>query len=399
MNVLMKLFIFIILFNVYSYCIQFDYIKFENTDKNNAILKAEKKNKLYEYVIKYKFEKYGYANDESVNTYLYDTNNEDKQSVIFTNSVYINDNVWLDLNFNYEDSIKKSVDGDVGVLSEDKINQQHSLVKLYFKPNSIFTTNITFEGINKDSNLDINAARYKNLILNDKKEISFNTYLNLDFLDIYTKVYQINSNYNKYYKDIDSDYNKDKDNLTRGIEITFKKDFFDSYLFSTTFFRAKNNYDYIYTKRDSFSKEEIDSISQGVKFSLDKSFYDNLKLATTARFSHDKIRDSDKKYLIGNTVKNRANKQLDVNLEYKIKRVKLFSKFTHMASRYADEKNSEKLGAYTIGTIGSSFYTKLKNGDIKFDFNIRNIFNKKYFIDSDTQGEARSYFLNMIMKF
>ncbi|PHO14413.1 hypothetical protein, partial [Malaciobacter marinus] len=101
-----KLFIFLQFLYVYSYGIQFDYIKLENIDKNNALLKVEKKNKLYEYVIEYKLEKNGYLNDNKLNTNFYDTsfydlNNEDKQSVTFANSLYINDNIWLDLNFNY----------------------------------------------------------------------------------------------------------------------------------------------------------------------------------------------------------------------------------------------------------------------------------------------------------
>ncbi|AXX91536.1 hypothetical protein CPU12_11735 [Malaciobacter molluscorum LMG 25693] len=396
---ILKLFVFLLFSYIYSYCGQLDFIKFENTDKNNAILKAEKKNKLYEYVIKYKFEKFGYTNQDNPNTNFFDTSNEDKQSVIFTNSIYLNDNIWIDLNINYENSLQKKVDGSLGLLSQNRVYKQQSLVKLYFKPNSILTTNLIFEGINKDSDIDINTNRYRNNILNDEKEISFNTYLDLDFIDIYTKFYQTHSNYNKLYKDIDSDYNKNKNNLTRGIELTFEKNFFNSYLISTTFFASTNEYDYLYEKTNSNKKHRIDSLSKGVEFFIEKNFYDNLILSTTARFSSDEIKNSSKKDLIGNRVENKANNQYDIDLEYRLKKFKFFSKLTHISSRYANEKNSEKLNAYTIATLGSSFYTKLKNSNLKFDFNIRNIFNKKYFIDSDTQGENRNYFLNMIMKF
>ncbi|RXJ92768.1 hypothetical protein CRV00_12670 [Malaciobacter molluscorum] len=396
---ILKLFVFLLFSYIYSYCGQLDFIKFENTDKNNAILKAEKKNKLYEYVIKYKFEKFGYTNQDNPNTNFFDTSNEDKQSVIFTNSIYLNDNIWIDLNINYENSLQKKVDGSLGLLSQNRVYKQQSLVKLYFKPNSILTTNLIFKGINKDSDIDINTNRYRNNILNDEKEISFNTYLDLDFIDIYTKFYQTHSNYNKLYKDIDSDYNKNKNNLTRGIELTFEKNFFNSYLISTTFFASTNEYDYLYEKTNSNKKHRIDSLSKGVEFFIEKNFYDNLILSTTARFSSDEIKNSSKKDLIGNRVENKANNQYDIDLEYRLKKFKFFSKLTHISSRYANEKNSEKLNAYTIATLGSSFYTKLKNSNLKFDFNIRNIFNKKYFIDSDTQGENRNYFLNMIMKF
>ncbi|RXJ85993.1 TonB-dependent receptor, partial [Arcobacter sp. CECT 8985] len=210
---------------------------------------------------------------------------------------------------------------------------------------------------------------------------------------------QLNSDYNKFYKDIDSDYMKNKDNITRGIELTFEKDFFESYLISTTFFIANNDYDYIYKKHTSNKKHRINSLSKGLNFSIDKSISDNFKVVTAAKISQNKIKDSNEKYLIGNNVKNKANTQLALNLEYKINKIKLFSRFTHMSSRYANDKNSKKLDPYTIGTIGSSFYTKVKNRDIKFDFNIKNIFNKKYYIDSDTQGDLRNYFFNMIMSF
>lgn len=40
---ILKLFVFLLFSYIYSYCGQLDFIKFENTDKNNAILKAEKK--------------------------------------------------------------------------------------------------------------------------------------------------------------------------------------------------------------------------------------------------------------------------------------------------------------------------------------------------------------------
>lgn len=401
-----KLFIFLQFLYVYSYGIQFDYIKLENIDKNNALLKVEKKNKLYEYVIKYKLEKNGYLNDNKLNTNFYDTNfydlnNEDKQSVTFANSLYINDNIWLDLNFNYEDSLKKSIDNSIGLFSENKIYKQQSLAKLYFKHNSIMTSKLSFESINSNlnSNINIDTNGYRNLILKDKNKVSFDTKLGFDSIDVYTKIYQINDNYNKFYKDIDSDYIKNKNNISRGIELTFEKDFFESYLISSTLFRENNYYDYIYRKSDSNKKEKIDSESQGIKISIIKSFYDNLKLAMLAIISHNKIKNSNRKDLIGNKLKDKAEKQLNMNLEYKIKKIKLFSRLTHMSSRYANENNSKKLDVYTIASIGSSYYTKVKDKDIKFNFDIKNIFNKKYFIDSDTHGESRSYFFNMIMKF
>ncbi|RXJ86831.1 hypothetical protein, partial [Arcobacter sp. CECT 8985] len=187
---LLKLIILILFFSIYSYSDeQFHYLKFENTDKDNAILKVEKKNKLYEYVIKYKFEKHGYINDNDANINFYDRNNEDKQSLIFANSIYINDNIWMDFNFNYENSLKKSIDDSMGLLSENKIYEKQSLVKFYFKPNSILTTNLSFESKNRNSDLDLNTSRYKNIILDDTNKISFNTHLRLDFIDIYTKVY------------------------------------------------------------------------------------------------------------------------------------------------------------------------------------------------------------------
>lgn len=401
-----KLFIFLQFLYVYSYGIQFDYIKLENMDKNNALLKVEKKNKLYEYVIEYKLEKNGYLNDNKLNTNFYDTsfydlNNEDKQSVTFANSLYINDNIWLDLNFNYEDSLKKSIDNSIGLFSENKIYKQQSLAKLYFKQNSIMTSKLSFESINSNlnSNINIDTNGYRNLILKDKNKVSFDTKLGFDSIDVYTKIYQINDNYNKFYKDIDSDYIKNKNNISRGIELTFEKDFFESYLISSTLFRENNYYDYIYRKSDSNKKEKIDSESQGIKISIIKSFYDNLKLAMLAIISHNKIKNSNRKDLIGNKLKDKAEKQLNMNLEYKIKKIKLFSRLTHMSSRYANENNSKKLDVYTIASIGSSYYTKVKDKDIKFNFDIKNIFNKKYFIDSDTHGESRSYFFNMIMKF
>lgn len=396
---ILRVFIFLLFSFIYLYSLEFENIEFESLDENNAVLKAEKKDKFYEYVLKYKFGKYGYTDDEPYITDIFDKENEDKQDITFTNNLYLYDNIWVDLNVDYHDSLEKNK-SDSGVsYSENKIIQQQSFAKLYFKPNSIITTNLTFENKNEDSDFDINNNTYNNFTLNKESKLSFDIGVDLDLIDIYTKFYQANNNFNKFYKDMNSDYIENTNNLTRGVELTFKKDFGKSLSVSTTLFRENNGYDYLYKESSSNTRKRIGSLSQGLKLSIEKSLLDHLKLITSARISDNEITDSNKKELIGKRSKYKAGKQLDVSLEYEVKEMKLFSKFTHLSSRYADEENTNMLDAYTIGSVGSTFYTKINNEDVKVDFNINNVFDKEYYVDSDTKGDSRSYFFNMIMRF
>lgn len=357
-NLLLTFFILLIIPNfLYSKEINYSnpsYVKIKNDDvklikldDENAEFKVEKKQETFKYSIKSLLSKYGYEDSDSTDSYAPSLYNEDLFRVIFSSRIYFYDDIWLDFDMNYKDSSKNILDTTGSLAYKKKSIKQQSVINIFYKPNTFITSNIRFENIN--NNIDYNKFTYQSAKNNNNK-LSFNINTQLDSFTINTSFFQIIRNNNNMYKITDSD-------------------------------------NYLETTQDLYT---------GVELSLSKQLLENIEVSTSAKFINVENRNSN---LADKTPNYSPNKELNFKTGYLYKDIKFISKVTYVADRYSDNLNSDNLDAYTIESVGATFFTKLINEDVKVDFNVRNILNKDYYISYDTKGDLRNYTVNLSMEF
>lgn len=325
-------------------------LKLSSINKNNAQFKVEEKEDYFDYALKYKLSKYGYEDSffDYSNKNFY---NEDIHTLLFSTRIYFDDKVWLNFHLNHSDSSKNKINKAGSIAYKKRSLKEKSVVKLYYKPNSIITSNLSFENINNSIDYDrFTNQSYKET---NNKKLSFNLNGKFDFLTIDSSFYQII-----------------KDN---------------NYL-------SKNS-----SKEEYFKTSE--EIYRGVKLSISKEILENLKITTTAKFASMEILNSNVEKIIGKDPTYLPKKQADFKIEYLYKNISFKTKINHISSRFINGENSEKLPSYTLTNVGASFKTKINNENVKVDLNIRNILNKKYELYSGRQGDSINYFLNFTMKF
>jgi iron complex outermembrane receptor protein len=334
------------------------YPKLKNNDFNwtnlndeNAEFKIEKKQESFNYVLKSELAKYGYEDLDFADNYETSLYNEDFYKFIFSSCVYLYDDVWLNIDINYKDSLRSILDTTGNLAYKKKSIKQESIVRLFYKPNSIITSNISFENIN--NSLDYDKFTYKSYNNSNNNKFSFNVNTKFDFVTINSSFFQIIKDNNYTYRTADS----------------------DNYLQSTQ------------------------ELYRGVELSLSKILLDNLKVTTSGKITNMVISDSNLTRIIGKTPAYVPNRELNLKIEYLFKDVKFTSKVTHVGDRYSNSLNSDKLNSYTIESVGATFFTQLDKEDVKIELNIKNVLNKNYYIYSDTKGDARNYMMNISMKF
>jgi iron complex outermembrane receptor protein len=336
--------------NTYSKLIT-NNLKLVNLDDENAEFKMEKKQETFDYALRYKLGKAGYEDSSYLDYHNQDIYNEDSYNLLFSSSIYLYDYMWLNFNMNYKDSIRSTMDTSGGVAYKKKSVKEESAVKLYFKPNSIIISNISFENLNNSIDYDkfVNQS-FKNT---NNKKLSLNVTSELGFATVNTSFYQIIKDNNYLSLSDESD-------------------------------------DYLQTSEELY---------RGLEFSLSKDLTKDLKVTTTAKVSDIEVLNSNLQELIGNVPTYSPQKELDLKAEYLYKDVKFISKVTYVGSRYSDNLNSEKLNSYAIGSLGAIFFTKINDEDVKVDLSIKNILNKDYYIYSDTKGDSTNFMMNMSMQF
>ncbi len=325
--------------------------KWINLDDENAEFKIEKKQESFNYALKSKLGKYGYEDSDFTDSYITTLYNEDLYRLLFSSSFYLDDDVWLNFNTNYKDSSTSTITSIGGLAYEKKSIKQESNVKLFYKPNSILVTNLSFENINKT--------------------IDYDKFLNKNLED---------SNSNKLSLNVNTK--------------------FDSFTLNSSFFQIikDNNYSYRSTVFDDYLTTSQE-LYKGIELSLSKQLSEDLKVTTSGKLTSVETLDSNLSNLIGKTPTNTPNKELNMKVEYLFKDIKLISKVTHVGSRYSDNLNNDKLDSYTIESVGAIFFTQINNEDVKIDFNVKNLLNKDYYLYSDTKGDSRNYMINLSMEF
>lgn len=336
--------------NTYSKLIANNF-KLVNLDDENAEFKMVKKDEKFDYTLKYKLGKSGYEDNDYLNYSTENFYNEDSYNLIFSSSIYLYDYMWLNFDMNYKDSLRSIMETSGGVAYLKKSTKEESSVGLYFKPNSIIISSISFENLN--TNIDYDKFINQSFKHTNNKKLKFSITSDLDFVNLDTSVYQIFKDNRYLSRNEDSDdYFQNTQELYRGLEIA-----------------------------------------------LSKEITKDLKLTTSAKFSNIEILNSNIEDYEGNVPLYTPQKEFDLKTEYLYKDIKFISKVTYVGSRYIDNINSEKLGSYTIGSLGASFYTKFIDEDAKIDMSIKNILNKDYYIYSDTKGDSTSFMMNMSMPF
>jgi hypothetical protein len=328
-----------------------DDFKWINLDDKNAEFKIEKKQETFNYAINSKLGKYGYEDLDYTDNYDTTLYNEDFYKFILSSNVYLYDDVWLNIDINYKDSLKNILDTTGNLAYKKKSIKQESIVKLYYKPNSIITSNLSFENIN--NSLDYDKFSYKSYNNSNNNKLSFNVNTKFDFVVINSSFFQIIKDNNYLYRTTDSD-------------------------------------DYLQSTQELY---------RGIELSLSKELLDDLKITTSAKVTNVVISDSNLSNLVGKTPTYVPNKELNLKVEYLFEDVKFSSKVTHVGDRYSDSLNSDKVNSYTIESVGATFFTQLDNEDVKIELNIKNVLNKDYYIYSDTKGDARNYLMNISMRF
>jgi iron complex outermembrane receptor protein len=328
-----------------------DQYKWTNIDGENAEFKIEEKQESFDYTLKSKLGKYGYEDLDFADNYITNFYNEDVYKLIFSSSVYLYDDIWLNFDINYKDSSRNIIDTAGSLAYKKKSIKQESIVRLFYKPNSFITSNISFENIN--NSIDYDKFTYQSFNKSNNNKLSFNINTKFDFLVINTSFFQV-------IKD--------------------------------------NNYSYITTDTDDYLST-TQELYRGIELSLSKQLFDNLKLTTSGKATNMEILDSNLTNLIGQNPTYTPKKEIELKLEYLFKDIKFISKVTHIGSRYYDSSNDDKLNSYTIESVGVTFFTQLNKEDIKIDFNVKNILNKDYYLYSDTKGESRNYQMNLSMRF
>ena len=325
-------------------------LKLSNIDKENAEFKVEKKEESFDYAIKYKLSKYGYE-DSFLDDPVDDFYNEDLYNFLFVSRIYFDDKIWLNINMNYIDSSKNIIDNTGNLAYKKRSLKEKSIVKLYYKPNSFITSNISYENIN--NNIDYDKFTNQTYKSANNKKLSFNLTTDFDFFTLDSSFYQIvkDNNYISTNENSD-DYLKTSEELYRGIELSISKDI----------------------------REDL-----------------NLKL--TAKLANMEILDSNLENTIGKEPAYLPNEEVDLKIEYLYKDIKFISKINHVSSRFSDSLNDDKLDSYTLASLGASFFTKLNDENVKVDLNVRNILNKDYYLYSGKSGESTNYFVNLTMKF
>ncbi len=336
--------------NTYSKLIANNF-KLVDLDDENAEFKMAKKEENYDYALKYKLAKSGYENSDYINYHTENFYNEDSYNLIFSSSIYLYDYMWLNFDMNYKDSLRSIMESSGGVAYLKKSTKEESSVGLYFKPNSIITSSISFENLN--TNIDYDKFINQSSKNTDNKKLKFSITSDLDFVTLDTSVYQI-------FKD-------------------------NRYLS-----RSEDSEDYLQNTQELY---------RGLEIALSKDLTENLKLTSSAKFSNIEILNSNIEDYKGNVPLYTPQKEFDLKTEYLYKDIKFISKVSYVGSRYIDNINSQKLGSYTIGSLGASFYTKFIDEDAKIDLSIKNILNKDYYLYSDTKGDSTSFMMNMSMPF
>lgn len=320
-----------------------DNLEMLNLDSKNAEFKMEKKNENFDYAVNYKLSKNGYENLENIESYY----NEDLYNLLFSSNIYFYDNIWLNLNMNYRDSLKSILE----TTYKRKSVKQEAIAKLYYKPNSSFSTNISLENI--DNSIDYDKLTNQTSRNTNNKKVSFNMNTDLNLFTLNTSLFHIIKENNYLYKSNDSD------------------DYFKS----------------------------TQEVYRGLELSLSKEIFENLKFTTTGKLTNIEILNSNLDDLVGKTPMYSPKKELDFKVEYLFKDVKFTSKINYVGSRYSDSLNSEKLDAYSIASLGASFDSKINDENVKIDFNVKNILDKDYYLYSQTKGDSRNYSMNLTMNF
>lgn len=325
--------------------------KWTNLDDENAEFKIEKKQESFNYALKSKLGKYGYEDSDFTDSYVTTLYNEDLYKLLFSSSFYLDNNIWLNFNTNYKDSSTSTINSIGGLANKKKSVKEEAIVKLFYKPNSILTTNLSFENINKT--IDYDKFTNKDLENSNSNKLSFNVNTKFDFLTLNSSFFQITKDNNYSYNSTNFD-----DNLTTSQELY-----------------------------------------RGIELSLSKELSEDLKLTTSGKLTTVETLDSNLSDFIGKTPSYTPNKELNMKAEYLFKDIKLISKVTHVGSRYSDDLNSDKLNSYTIESVGAIFFAQINNQDVKIDFNVKNVLNKDYYLYSDTKGDSRNYMINLSMEF
>ncbi len=336
-------------FDTYSKLIS-NNLKLSNIDEENAEFKVEKKEESFDYAIRYKLSKHGYE-DSFLDYPVSDSYNEDLYSFLFSSRIYLDERLWLNLNMNHTDSSRNIVDNKGGLAYKKRSLKEKSTIKLYYKPNSIITSNLSFENIN--NNIDYDKFTNQTYKSANNKKLSFNLRTDFDFFTIDSSFYQIVKDNNYISKKENSD-------------------------------------DYLKTSEE---------IYRGIELSISKELLEELKVTATGKLANMEIINSNLENLIGKEPAHIPKEEIDLKIEYLYKDVKFVSKVNHVSSRFNDSLNSDKLDSYTLASVGASFFTKLNDEDVKVDLNIRNILNKDYFLYSGKNGDSTNYFVNFTMRF
>lgn len=373
-----------------------DKLKWVNLDKEEAEFKMGKEDDFFKYMLNYKLKKAGYQSDDNTYTKYNDLYDEENMyNLLFNNYMYLNNEIWLDINMQYKDSIGSNY--IASSIYRKKDISQESNIKLYYKPYSFLTTSLSFEGTNTDT--IGHKSDYKVFKDNKNKKFSFNVKSDFDFFSIDTSLYQINRDYiYRKEKELDNDYIETSDKTYKGISLSLSKEVQNSYSIKTSFFKVDRDYNYIYDEEEDNSFKNIEEDYQGVELSLSKNLSEDIKVTTSAKVTDIEVTNSNLDYLIGKKPKYSPEKKADVSLEYSLKNIKFISKVSHVAKRYSDSSNNEELDSYTIGSIGASFFTQFRNKDLRIDLDIKNILNEEYYIYSDTQGDPRTFLFNIMLE-
>jgi iron complex outermembrane receptor protein len=386
--------IFIQVLNAQELDYNFYNLKLTTSNDKNAEVKVQKKRDFFEYSLKYKLSQDGY---EYIQTPYYDfsnVENENFSNLVFDNHFYFDDNIWLDINMNYENSKGKTISGFGNLLYRKNSISQNSKVEFFFKPNSIVTTNIKFE------NTDLGTSSYDHFKNNENKKLTLSLKGEFDLFTIKSSVYQLSSDSNYFYKRLDSySYYQLTNKNYKGVDLNLSKQIDDTFFVSSSFFNVDRNYNYFYEEEgEDNSSKLINEVYKGVELFFSKEFLENLKLIASGKITDVEIINSNKDYLIGKKPKYSPEKKAELRLEYALKNMEISANISHTGSRYTNSSNSNELDSYTLGGLGATFYTQLINKDIKINLNIENLFDKEYFLYSDTLGRPRTLFFNISME-
>lgn len=324
--------------------------KWARVDNENAELKIEKKQETYEYAIQSKVGQYEYEDLDFTDSYIMSLSNEDVYRILFSSSFTLHDTMWFNINVSYKDSLKNTFDPATSTAYKRKNTKQESVMKLYYQPNTFIATNLSFE--NLSNSIENDEQYYQNLNTISHNKISLNMNADLDFLNIKTSLFQI--------------------------------------------VKANNIYGISHSQ---VSLEKTQELYKGIELTLSKQIFEDFRFSTSLKLREVEIQQSNVDDDIGKTPSYIPTNEVDVKAEYLFENIKFTSKMTYIGNRYSDISNNEKLGNYTVGTLGASFFTRFYDEDVKVDFNIKNILNRNYDFTSDTKGDSRNYIMNLLMMF